>query len=162
MAPSAPVALTLIAKRCLSSRRFPPPCTVEVCPAPLLPCTSFLRRSHSGEGRYASFARSMEDLGCSDLSHIADHRSLVRSAIRDLGVSQKLRPLSSNSRRKTHRTRPPASKRDGRAAFDGSQCVCNLSHSHGAVPLTIVCRKYRHGDQDFRGDARDMEILVWS
>ena len=32
----------------------------------------------------------------------------------------------SNRRRKTHRTRPPASKCDGREAFDGSQCVCIL------------------------------------
>src|SRR5215469_14075484 len=153
----------------MTSRRFPPPWTAEVCPAPLLPCTSSLRRSHSGEGRYASFARSrferaqrIEDLGCSDQSHIAGQPSLGRSAIRDLGLSQELRPPSSNSRRKTHRTRSSASKCDGRAAFDGSQCVCIFSHSHGAVSLTIVCRKYRHGDQDFRGDARDMEILVWS
>src|SRR5215469_10519443 len=152
-----------------SPRRFPPPCTVEVCPAPLLPFTSSLRRSHSGEWRYASFARSrleraqgIEDLGCSDQSHIAGQRSLGRSTIRDLGLSEKLRPLSSNRRRKTHRDRPPASKCDGRAAFDGSQCVCILSLSHKAVRFTIGRRKYRYGDQDFRGDARDMEILVWS
>jgi hypothetical protein len=27
---------------------------------------------------------------------------------------------------------------------------------------SIGCRKHRHGDQDIRGDARDMEILIWS
>src|SRR5215472_2289197 len=152
-----------------SPRRFPPPCTIEVCPAPLLPCTSSLRRSHSGEGRYASFARSrtereqrIKDLGSGDQSDIAGQRSLGRSAIRALGLSQKLRPLSSNSRPKTHRTRSSASKCDGRAAFDGSQCVCILSLPHKALRFTIGCRKYRYGDQDFRGDARDMEILVWS
>jgi hypothetical protein len=81
---------------------------------------------------------------------------------RDLGVSQELRPLSNNSRRKTHRTRPPASKCNCRAPFDGSQCVCILSLSHSALRLSIGCRKPRHGDQDIRGDARDVEILIWS
>jgi len=131
------------------------------------------RGQAAGGDEYASFLdaqsrtgtereQRIEDLGCSDRSHITSHRSLGRSAIRDFGVSQNLRPPSSNSRRKTHRTRPPASKCDGRAAFDGSQCVCILSLSHSALRLSIVCRKPRHGDQDIRGDARNLEILTWS
>src|SRR6516165_7554120 len=121
-------------------RRFPPPWMDEVEPAPLLPCTSPLRIGHAGKGqggRYASLvhARSRSsnereqrivDLGRSDWSHIAGQLSLGRSAIRDFGLSRKPRFLSSNRRRKTHRTRPSASKRDGREAFDGSQCVCIL------------------------------------
>jgi hypothetical protein len=102
------------------------------------------RGQAAGGDEYASFLdaqsrtgtereQRIEDLRCSDRSHITSRRSLGRSAIRDLGVSQNLRPPSSNSRRKTHRTRPPASKCDGRAAFDGSQCVCNLSLSHSAL-----------------------------
>src|SRR6516225_659385 len=146
-----------------SPRRFPPPWSVEMRPAPLLPCTSSLRRSHSGEGRYASFARSrferaqrIEDLGCSDQSYIAGQRSLGRSAIRDFGLSQKLRPLSSNSRPKTHRARSSASKCDGRAAFDGPQCVRILPLSHKAVRFTIGCRKYRHGTKTF-----EETLAIW-
>ena len=85
-----------------------------------------------------------------------------RSAIRDLGVSQKLWSVGSNRGPETHRTRPPAGKRDGRAGFIGSQCICIISLSHGVPRRSIGCRKHRAGDHEFRGDPRAMEILVWS
>ena len=37
-----------------------------------------------------------------------------------------------------------------------------IGNVHSALRLSIGCRKHRHGDQDIRGDARDMEILIWS
>jgi hypothetical protein len=83
---------------------------------PLVAMYIGLKRGHAGKqlgGRYASFLDAQsrtgtecEHLGCSDRSHITSQCSLGRSAIRDFGVSQNLRPPSSNSRRKTHRTRP--------------------------------------------------------